>query len=112
MHSLKKTASYDLIPFFYNSNSLFGLSFLIDPSWASVNKGILLCDECCSIHRSLGRHISQVKSLKKGSWSSTLLQMVHTLNNSGVNSVWEHSLLDPMHSKSGRKKPHFKDPLQ
>ncbi|XP_033610986.1 ARF GTPase-activating protein GIT2 isoform X2 [Cryptotermes secundus] len=37
--------------------------------------------------------------------------MVHTLNNNGVNSVWEHSLLDPMHSKSGRKKPHFKDPL-
>ncbi|PSN45039.1 ARF GTPase-activating protein GIT2 [Blattella germanica] len=83
----------------------------IDPSWASVNRGILLCDECCSIHRSLGRHISQVKSLKKGSWSPTLLQMVHTLNNNGVNSVWEHSLLDPTHSKSGRKKPQSKDPL-
>ncbi|KDR18062.1 ARF GTPase-activating protein GIT2 [Zootermopsis nevadensis] len=82
-----------------------------DPSWASVNRGILLCDECCSIHRSLGRHISQVKSLKKGSWSPTLLHMVHTLNNNGVNSVWEHSLLDPAHSKSGRRKPHCKDPL-
>ncbi|GFG32134.1 hypothetical protein Cfor_06897 [Coptotermes formosanus] len=82
-----------------------------DPSWASVNRGILLCDECCSIHRSLGRHVSQVKSLKKGTWSPTLLQMVHTLNNSGVNSVWEHSLLDPVHSKLGRRKPQSRDPL-
>ncbi|XP_066997754.2 ARF GTPase-activating protein GIT2 isoform X3 [Anabrus simplex] len=83
----------------------------LDPSWASINRGILLCDECCSIHRSLGRHISQVKSLKKGSWSPTLLQMVHTLNNSGVNSIWEHSLLDPTNSKSGRRKPQPKDPI-
>jgi len=82
-----------------------------DPTWASVNRGILLCDECCSIHRSLGRHVSQVKSLKKGTWSPTLLQMVHTLNNNGVNSVWEHSLLDPVHPKSGRRKPQSRDPL-
>lgn len=91
---------------------LYDIPFFTDPSWASVNRGILLCDECCSIHRSLGRHVSQVKSLKKGSWSPTLLQMVHTLNNNGVNSVWEHSLLDPAYSKSGRRKPHSKDPLQ
>ncbi|GLH03996.1 ARF GTPase-activating protein GIT2 [Gryllus bimaculatus] len=83
----------------------------VDPSWASINRGILLCDECCSIHRSLGRHISQVKSLKKGTWSPTLLQMVHTLNNNGVNSIWEHSLLDPSNSKSGRRKPQPKDPV-
>lgn len=83
----------------------------LDPSWASINRGILLCDECCSIHRSLGRHISQVKSLKKGTWSPTLLQMVHTLNNNGVNSIWEHSLLDPSNSKSGRRKPQPKDPV-
>ncbi|XP_069702945.1 ARF GTPase-activating protein GIT2 isoform X2 [Periplaneta americana] len=82
-----------------------------DPSWASINRGILLCDECCSIHRSLGRHISHVKSLKKGSWCPTLLQMVNTLNSNGVNSIWEHSLLDPTHSKSGRRKPQSKDPL-
>nr|CAD7399905.1 unnamed protein product [Timema cristinae] len=83
----------------------------LDPSWASINKGVLLCDECCSIHRSLGRHISQIKSLKKGSWSPTLLQMVHTLNNHGVNNIWEHFLLDPSHSKSGRRKPQPKDPI-
>lgn len=42
------------------------------PEWASVNRGVLICDECCSVHRSLGRHISQVKHLRHSSWSPTL----------------------------------------
>ncbi|XP_046395517.1 ARF GTPase-activating protein GIT2 isoform X2 [Ischnura elegans] len=82
----------------------------LDPNWASINRGILICDDCCSIHRSLGRHISQVKSLKKGTWSPTLLAMVHTLNTCGANNIWEHSLLDPSNAKSGRRKPQPKDP--
>lgn len=50
-----------------------GLCVFAEPKWASINRGVLICDECCSIHRSLGRHISQVRSLKKGSWAPTLL---------------------------------------
>lgn len=46
----------------------FNLDSFSDPTWASINKGILICDECCSVHRTLGRHISHVKSLRKGSW--------------------------------------------
>uniref|UniRef100_T1IXD6 Arf-GAP domain-containing protein n=1 Tax=Strigamia maritima TaxID=126957 RepID=T1IXD6_STRMM len=80
-----------------------------DPTWASINRGILICDECCSVHRSLGRHVSQVKSLKKGAWNPTQLAMVHTLCNNGSNSIWEHSLLDPSNAKSGRRKPSPKD---
>lgn len=83
----------------------------LDPGWASVNRGILLCDECCSVHRSLGRHVSQVKSLKKGAWAPTQLAMVHALHTSGANSIWEHTLLDPTHSRSGRRKPTPKDIL-
>ncbi|XP_043274265.1 ARF GTPase-activating protein GIT1 [Venturia canescens] len=83
----------------------------IGPGWASLNRAILLCDECCSIHRSLGRHISQVKCLQKGVWNPQLLSMVHTLNDNGANSIWEHSLLDPSNSKVSRRKPQPKDPL-
>ncbi|XP_038618289.1 ARF GTPase-activating protein GIT2 isoform X6 [Tachyglossus aculeatus] len=75
-----------------------------DPTWASVNRGILICDECCSVHRSLGRHISQVRHLKHTPWPATLLQMVETLYNNGANSIWEHSLLDPASVMSGRRK--------
>eukprot|EP00069_Balaena_mysticetus_P013544 bmy_08296T0 len=65
-----------------------------DPSWASVNRGTFICDECCSVHRSLGRHISQ---------------MVETLYNNGANSIWEHSLLDPASLISGRRKANPQD---
>lgn len=34
-----------------------------------------MCDECCSVHRSLGRHISIVKHLRHSAWPPTLLQV-------------------------------------
>ncbi|XP_074830823.1 ARF GTPase-activating protein GIT1 isoform X1 [Natator depressus] len=80
-----------------------------DPGWASINRGVLICDECCSIHRSLGRHISIVKHLRHSPWPSPLLQMVHTLASNGANSIWEHSLLDPAQVQSGRRKANPQD---
>ncbi|CAG2227069.1 GIT2 [Mytilus edulis] len=88
---------------------MYGIVRLLDPTWASINRGVLICDECCSVHRSLGRHISQIKSLNKGQWSPTLLSMVQHLANHGANSIWEHSLLDPSQSKHGKKKPGPRD---
>ncbi|XP_055624829.1 ARF GTPase-activating protein Git isoform X2 [Toxorhynchites rutilus septentrionalis] len=82
-----------------------------DPSWASINRGILLCADCCSIHRSLGRHISQVKSLRQGTWSPSVLAYVNQLNIHGANSVWEHLLLDSVAPKNLKRKPSPKDPL-
>uniref|UniRef100_A0A670ZLF8 GIT ArfGAP 1 n=1 Tax=Pseudonaja textilis TaxID=8673 RepID=A0A670ZLF8_PSETE len=64
---------------------------------------------CCSVHRSLGRHISIVKHLRHSPWSATLLQMVHTLASNGANSIWEHSLLDPAQVQSGRRKANPQD---
>lgn len=83
----------------------------IEPGWASINRAILLCDDCCGIHRSLGRHISHIKSLHKSIWNINLLNMVHTLSESGANNIWEHLLLDPSHSKISRRKPQAKDPV-
>lgn len=83
----------------------------VDPSWASINRGILLCAECCSIHRSLGRHISQVKSLRQGSWSPAVLNYINAINIHGANSVWEHCLMDSIAPKNLKRKPSPKDPL-
>lgn len=83
----------------------------LEPSWVSLNRAILLCDECCSIHRSLGRHISHIKFLHKGPWSFSMLNMVRTLHESGANNIWEHSLLDPNNPKISRRKPQAKDLL-
>uniref|UniRef100_A0A3B4UCT4 GIT ArfGAP 1 n=1 Tax=Seriola dumerili TaxID=41447 RepID=A0A3B4UCT4_SERDU len=79
------------------------------PGWTSINRGVLICDECCSVHRSLGRHISIVKHLRHSGWPPALLQMVQTLASNGANSIWEHSLLDPAQVQSGRRKPNPQD---
>lgn len=70
-----------------------------------------MCDGCCSVHLSLGRHVSQIKSLKKGSWCPQQLAMVHQLINSGANNIWEYTLLDPTQNRTARKKPTTKDPV-
>uniref|UniRef100_A0A674N731 GIT ArfGAP 1 n=1 Tax=Takifugu rubripes TaxID=31033 RepID=A0A674N731_TAKRU len=89
---------------------LFKLELLCnDPGWTSINRGVLICDECCSVHRSLGRHISIVKHLRHSGWPPALLQMVQTLASNGANSIWEHSLLDPAQVQSGRRKPNPQD---
>uniref|UniRef100_A0A673AVF8 G protein-coupled receptor kinase interacting ArfGAP 1 n=1 Tax=Sphaeramia orbicularis TaxID=375764 RepID=A0A673AVF8_9TELE len=80
-----------------------------NPGWTSINRGVLICDECCSVHRSLGRHISIVKHLRHSGWPPALLQMVQTLASNGANSIWEHSLLDPAQVQSGRRKPNPQD---
>ncbi|CAH8557507.1 unnamed protein product, partial [Heterobilharzia americana] len=68
--------------------------------WASINRGVLLCDECSSIHRQLGRHISQIKHLKKSRWRPSQLSMVRYLASAGANGYWEHILFEPMLSAS------------
>ncbi|XP_054867771.1 ARF GTPase-activating protein GIT2a isoform X9 [Amphiprion ocellaris] len=82
-----------------------------EPRWASVNRGVLICDECCSVHRSLGRHSSQVRHLTHTPWPPTQLQMVQTLYSNGANSIWEHSLLDPASVMSGKRKANPQDKL-
>ncbi|XP_023867191.1 ARF GTPase-activating protein GIT2 isoform X1 [Salvelinus sp. IW2-2015] len=79
------------------------------PCWASVNRGVLICDECCSVHRGLGRHSSQVRHLTHTPWPPSQLQMVQKLYSNGANSIWEHSLLDPSSITSGKRKANPQD---
>lgn len=62
------------------------------------------------MHRSLGRHISQIKSLRQGKWTPSVLNLVNALTALGANSVWEHSLQDlDKFGKNSRRKPQPKD---
>lgn len=82
-----------------------------DANWASVNRGVLICNDCASVHMTLGRHVSQVKHMQKNRWHPNLLHMVQHLVSSGANSIWEHSLLDPTQMRSGKRKPNPNDTI-
>uniref|UniRef100_A0A0N5ADC4 Arf-GAP domain-containing protein n=1 Tax=Syphacia muris TaxID=451379 RepID=A0A0N5ADC4_9BILA len=82
-----------------------------NPEWASLNRGVLICSECCYVHRNLGRHISHVRSLQKGNWNKNQLELMYVLYSNGSNSIWEHTLLDPLTSSKVKRKPKPHDPV-
>ena len=43
-------------------------SSALDPDWASLNLGALMCIECSGMHRNLGTHLSRVRSLDLDDW--------------------------------------------
>ncbi|KAL2418945.1 Protein csx2 [Exophiala dermatitidis] len=64
--------------------------------WVSLNLGIILCIECGGIHRSLGTHVSKIRSLTLDVHSFTvdIVELLMLIGNRISNQVWE-SLLDP-----------------
>ncbi|ORE10827.1 ArfGap-domain-containing protein [Rhizopus microsporus var. microsporus] len=63
-----------------------------DPDWCSLNLGVLLCIECSGIHRSLGTHISKVRSLKldRACYTPEVVQFLRLMGNAQANTIWGH----------------------
>ncbi|KAI0013351.1 centaurin beta [Xylariaceae sp. FL0662B] len=64
--------------------------------WVSINLAIILCIECSGIHRSLGTHISKVRSLTLDitSFTPDIIELLLLVGNRVSNMVWE-AKLDP-----------------
>ncbi|XP_038643508.1 arf-GAP with GTPase, ANK repeat and PH domain-containing protein 1 isoform X4 [Scyliorhinus canicula] len=70
----------------------------LNPDWASLNLGALMCIECSGIHRNLGTHLSRVRSLDLDDWPLELIRVMSSIGNEVANGIWEGSA-------QGRSKP-------
>ena len=68
----------------------------VKTEWVSINLGVVLCIECSGIHRSLGTHVSKIRSLTLDivSFTSDIVEIIMLIGNRISNQVWE-AKLDP-----------------
>lgn len=67
------------------------------PRWASWSLGVFICIRCAGLHRSLGTHISKVKSVDLDAWKEEeLVNLVKMCNNRIANDYYEAKLPESM----------------
>ncbi|KAJ1310709.1 hypothetical protein OPQ81_009233 [Rhizoctonia solani] len=73
-----------------------------DARWASWNIGVFVCIRCSGIHRSMGTHISKVKSVDLDVWTPEQMASIQKWGNQRANLYWE------AHLKPGHQPPDHK----
>ncbi|CAJ0573149.1 unnamed protein product, partial [Mesorhabditis spiculigera] len=58
-----------------------------DVKWVSINLGVVLCIECCGVHRSLGVQVSKIRSLTMDSLDGEVTNILMSLGNDRVNAI-------------------------
>ncbi|KAG7338052.1 putative GTPase activating protein [Nitzschia inconspicua] len=66
-----------------------------NPQWASVSFGNVFCLECSGVHRSLGVHISFVRSIAMDSWTDKQLALMKKGGNDNCNKYLKARGIDP-----------------
>jgi len=66
-----------------------------NPQWASVSFGNVFCLECSGVHRSLGVHISFVRSIAMDSWTDKQLSLMKTGGNDKCNEYLQSKGIGP-----------------
>ena len=77
------------------------------PDWVSLNLGIVICIQCSGVHRSLGTHISKVRSLNLDVLSDYEYRLLNLLGNTTVNRILESNI----DADAAALKPRPTDPM-
>jgi len=70
--------------------------------WLVLEYGVLVCIHCAGAHRSLGTHISKVRSLDLDDFATAELQWVAAMGNRKSNGIFEAALPDRMRRPAQR----------
>lgn len=61
----------------------------IDPQWASISNGVIICIQCSGVHRSLGTNFSKVRSLTLDKWELNQIQYLKKGGNRRLKTFME-----------------------
>ncbi|ETO18563.1 hypothetical protein RFI_18705 [Reticulomyxa filosa] len=71
----KKSIQEQLKDFIYLPDNRFCADcFMPNPQWCALTHGVCICENCASVHRNLGTHISVVKSLVYDNWTEDMFE--------------------------------------
>lgn len=59
------------------------------PRWASINLGVFICIACSGIHRSLGVHLTFVRSVNLDSWTAEQVAQMQKWGNARAKAYYE-----------------------
>eukprot|EP00816_Leptocylindrus_hargravesii_P010283 CAMPEP_0196822700 /NCGR_PEP_ID=MMETSP1362-20130617/84430_1 /TAXON_ID=163516 /ORGANISM="Leptocylindrus danicus, Strain CCMP1856" /LENGTH=490 /DNA_ID=CAMNT_0042202323 /DNA_START=167 /DNA_END=1639 /DNA_ORIENTATION=- len=88
------TKKHPLLSEIINSNPKCADCGADNPEWLSLNLGVILCIECGGVHRSLGTHVSKVRSLNLDILSDAEYRLMFALGNEIVNRVMEAGIAE------------------
>lgn len=75
-----------------------------NPEWGSISFGILFCASCSGVHRSLGTHISRVRSVKMDSWAENQVERMKRGGNDQCREFFEKMEMPDFGTKTIRER--------